>query len=184
MNNIKLLSKTVVVSNKWTKIIREKFSFENNQQGEFLIVERSPAIMILPLIQNGDQFYTYLVKQHRYPIAKNVWQFPMGTLDENKDPLKHAADELREETGLITQNVSPYKEYYVDPGLSRQKCIVYIAQNIIEGGKQELEASEVGMKAKRIAVLDLQKMIHRGEIIDLWGYTGIHLLLEYIQSLH
>lgn len=130
---MKTLSRQVVGENKWTKFIRESFTTKDDTITDYLIVERRPGLMIVPIIKEEDFIYTYLVKQHRYPIGREVWQFPMGTLDEGSDPLIHAQKELIEETGLKTDKLRLVGEYYIDPGLSRQKCMVYIAESVIEG---------------------------------------------------
>ena len=182
MNKFKIISQEVVTSNNWTKIVKEKFELSRDKQGEYLIVEREPALMIIPVIKENGIVFTYLVKQYRYPINKEVWQFPMGTLDEGKNLQHHALEELRQETGLVAKSLVHQGEYYVDPGLSRQKCVVYIATDIIEGGKQELEESEKGMIAKRITVEGFDKLVKAEEINDSWAYAGLHFLFEYLKK--
>lgn len=180
INKPKRLSQKVAASNKWIKIIHEDFEFSSGNQGEFLIVEREPAVMIIPVIEDEGEIYTYLVKQYRYPIDEDVWQFPMGSYEKGNDMKSHALEELRQETGLIAKTVQKQGEYYVDPGLSRQKCIVYIATDIIEGGEQDLEESEKGMIAKKFSVKEFNELVNSGSINDSWAYSGLHFLLQYL----
>jgi 8-oxo-dGTP pyrophosphatase MutT (NUDIX family) len=182
MTRFKVISQKIAVSNKWTRIVKEEFECAKNKQGEYLIVEREPALMIIPVIKENGFVFTYLVKQHRYPIDKEVWQVPMGTLDEGKNLELHALEELRQETGLIAKSLEYQGEYYVDPGLSRQKCVVYIAKDITEGGKQELEESEEGMVAKKVTVEEFDILVKTGEINDSWAYASLHFLFQYLKK--
>lgn len=138
--------------------------------------------MVIPLIDTPKGPYTYMVKQYPYPINREVWQFPMGGHDTDTDAVTHAVDELRQETGLQTSQVIPAGDYYVDPGLSRQKCHMFIAEGVIEGGEQELEETEQDMVAMRIPVSDMPQMIKKGDIVDGWGFAGVYTLLDYLQE--
>lgn len=173
------LSEKIVASNNWTTFVREKMRLANGKIGDYLIVERNPAIMIIPIIANEGCLQTFMVKQYRYPISKTVWQFPMGTLEKNKDPKKHAKDELSEEAGLIAEKVKLIGKFYVDPGLSRQICLVFLATNI-KYGKQHLEETESDMKVKAFAIDKIKNNIAR--LNDVWVYSGILILEDYLKK--
>lgn len=177
-----MISREIIAKNRWTTIVQEEFKTETGKEGNYLIVERKPALMIIPIIKENDTFFTYLVKQHRYPIAKEVWQFPMGTLDENAELEDHAKKELQEETGLLTDSMTFMGSYFIDPGLSRQECRVYIAQNIIEGGEQNPEETEEGMIAQRFSLEELEKLIADNQLIDGWIYPGIYFLKQFLMK--
>jgi 8-oxo-dGTP pyrophosphatase MutT (NUDIX family) len=177
-----LQSRTIAAGNKWTSVVEEKFSFDDGRQGQYLIVERPTAVGMLPLLKQGDKYYTYMVRQYRYPIDKEVWQFPMGSLDEGKELVEHARDELRQETGLIAEKVTKLREYFLDPGLSRQRSVFFVAEGVQEGGKQELDEEEEGLTYKKIPLEDLNGMITDGTITDFWGYVGIRLLQDYVSK--
>lgn len=183
-NNPRTIKREVAAENKWTLVTREQFLLtpDGTKTGEYLVVERDPALMIIPLIDTPEGPHTYMVKQYRYPIDKEVWQFPMGGHDTDTDAVTHAVDELRQETGLTTSQVVPAGEYYVDPGLSRQICHMFIAEGVMVGGEQELEETEEGMIAMRIPVSELPEMIRKGEIVDGWGFAGVYTLLDYVQN--
>lgn len=169
----KPLNRNIVISNKWTTVVQEE---------NYLIVEREPALMVIPIIREGNVIYTYLVKQYRYPIAKEVWQFPMGTLENKTDPKKHAKKELEEETGLRTNKITFVGNYYIDPGLSRQQCYVYLAEEIIEGGKQKLEETEAGMITKRFSLAELETLVADNQLTDGWIYPALYFLKQFLKK--
>lgn len=81
--------------------------------------------------------------------------------------------------GLIDCQLTPIAEYFVDPGLSRQKCIVYVAEFSIEGGDQELDTTAFDLKYQKLPIATLSAMIHQGEIVDSWSLNGVYLLFGY-----
>jgi ADP-ribose pyrophosphatase len=177
-----LKSRIKVAGNKWTTIVEEKFAFDDGRQGQYIVVERSSAVSILPLLKQNGTYYTYMVRQYRYPVDQEVWQFPMGSLDEGKELADHAKDELRQETGLTANKITKLREYFLDPGLSRQRTVFFVAEGVQEGGKQELEEEEMGLTYKKIPLDHLDDMITAGTITDLWGYVSIRLLQDYVSS--
>lgn len=179
---MKTLSSRVVAKNRWVKILEDEFEIGPIQKGHYLVVEREAALMVIPIIREGNKYYTYLVRQFRYPIGKEVWQFPIGTSEKNSNAEEHAKQELQEETGLIAKRIKYITKYYVDPGLSRQVCKIYIAEDIIEGGTQQLEETERGMIAKKVPINDLDKMVSNGQLNDGWGYSGLYVLKNYIKQ--
>jgi len=180
MTKTTIRSRTIAVTNKWTTVVEETFSHDDGRQGQYLIIERPAAIGVLPLLNQKGVYYTYMVRQYRYPIDQEVWQFPMGSLDDGKKPFRQAEDELRQETGLRASKLTLLREYFLDPGLSRQRCLFYVAEGVQEGGKQELDEEERGLAYRKIPLAKLDTLITNGTITDLWGYTGIRLLQEYV----
>lgn len=182
MSQPKLVKREIAAKNRWTTIAHESLEYADGKPGEYLIVEREPALMIIALIRKNNVPHTYLVNQFRYPIGKAIWQFPMGTLEAGTDPFAHAALEFQQETGLFCQKLTLLGEYFVDPGLSRQKCLVFIAESITEGGAQELEETELGLYAKRVTLDEFEAILANGELNDSWGYTGAYFLRRYIEQ--
>lgn len=172
-NMTKYVKRNIIIKNKWTTIVREK---------NYIIVEREPALMVIPVIREGGAIYTYLVKQYRYQIGKEVWQFPMGTLEKKADPKKHAKKELEEETGLRTNKITFVGNYYIDPGLSRQQCYVYLAEEIIEGGKQKLEETEAGMITKCFSLAELETLVADNQLTDGWIYPALYFLKQFLKQ--
>ncbi|MEP7292449.1 MAG: NUDIX hydrolase [Chloroflexota bacterium] len=182
MTEPKLLFRQIAAANPWTTVVSESLEYGSGKLGEYLIVEREPALMIIALIRKDGILHTYLVNQFRYPIAQTIWQFPMGTLERGNDPFTHAAAEFQQETGLVCQKLTLMGEYFVDPGLSRQKCLVFIAESVIEGGQQELEETEFGLVAKCVTLAEFEKLLALGELNDSWGYVGAHFLRKYSEQ--
>ncbi|MEO8393269.1 MAG: NUDIX hydrolase [Chloroflexota bacterium] len=176
----KLLSRDITAQNQWTTFVREALEFSSGGRGDYLIVERGPALMVIALVRKDGILHTFLVRQFRYPIGQEIWQFPMGTLNIEEDPAVHAAEEFRQETGAVAQKLTLMGEFFVDPGLSRQKCLVFVAEGVVEGGAQELEETEMGLQSRLISIEMFETMLNSGELNDAWGYAGLFFLKKYL----
>jgi ADP-ribose pyrophosphatase len=75
---------------------RDMVRLPNGQSVPREYVVHPGACVVIPLLDNGD---VVLEKQFRYPIGREMVEFPAGKLDPNEDPLVCALRELREETG-------------------------------------------------------------------------------------
>jgi ADP-ribose pyrophosphatase len=176
----KMLSREIIAQNQWTTFVREALEFSSGGRGDYLIVERGPALMVIALVRKNGVLHTFLVRQLRYPIAQEIWQFPMGTLNIEQDPAFHAAEEFRQETGAVAQKLTLMGEFFVDPGLSRQKCLVFVAEGVIEGGEQELEETENGLQSRCLRLDEFETLLNKGELNDAWGYSGAFFLKKYL----
>ncbi len=176
------LAKDTVFQSKWAKVLEEKYKLPNGNEEKYLVIEKASGVMILPIIEEDGKLYTYLVQQYRYPIGKEVLQFPMGSIESQVEPLEQAAKELKQETGLVADDLKLATKYYVDPGLSRQMCYVFIADGIAEQTAQELEETEQGMEVKKVTIEQLETMIEKGDITDAWVYAGMYILKQYLKK--
>ena len=51
-----------------------------------------------------------MVSQFRYPLQKNLLEFPAGKLEQDEDPSNCAVRELKEETGYSPGNINKIGE--------------------------------------------------------------------------
>lgn len=124
------------------------------------VVSKPPFALIIPW--DGEQFT--LVKQYRYPVSKELWEFPKGHL-EHESTLETAKVELQEETGLLAGSIEKIGSFYVAPGFLSQECHVFLATNL-SVGEQNLEQSELGMISQSFTLLELKQLVYSGLLKD------------------
>lgn len=124
------------------------------------VVHKDPWALIIPWDGNN----LFLVGQYRYPVDEFSWEFPQGHF-EHESIIETAKHELKEETGLTALSINEVAVFNLAPGHHSQKCHVFLATELTEG-QRELEASEEGMKIKKISFDEFRVMIARGEILD------------------
>jgi ADP-ribose pyrophosphatase len=88
------------------------------------------ACVVIPLLDNGD---VVLEKQFRYPVGREMIEFPAGKLDEGEDPLICALRELREETGYTASEWAYAGCMHLAIAYSTEVIHIYFARGLSLG---------------------------------------------------
>jgi len=178
------MNRRVLVDNKWVTLIEDKFVLPNGVDCTYYHAKKSDAIMAIAIETDGDKSHTFIVNQHRHPINKTIWQFPIGGFDPSQDTPEHAArKELLEETGVTVGTMDYLGSFYADPGFTNQKLHVCASRDIVGVGEQQLEQLEHGLVVKKIAVSQISSLIESGDMGDAWGVAGQYYLTKYLGNM-
>jgi ADP-ribose pyrophosphatase len=169
---IKLSSRTVY-ENRWLRVREDKVQRRDGSKGIYGVVEKSDFAVIIPV----DKGFTYLVEQYHYPVEGRYWEFPQGSWEgaPETDPLELARAELREETGLMAEEMHHAGHLFECYGYSTQGYNVYLARGL-EQGSAKPEPSEQDMICRRFALSDVESMIRDGTIKDATTVAAFGLL--------
>ena len=121
-----------------------------------------------------DDMQVLVVRQHRYPIGKELIELPAGLIDEGENPLEAAKRELKEETGYIAKKWSELTQYYTSAGCHDEKLFLFLANDIEKVDGQSLDEGEI-LTYVKIPFEELYEMVISGTIED--GKTIIGTLL-------
>ena len=138
------------------------------------IVEHNGSAAILPLIDDT----IIMEKQYRYPISKEMFEIPAGTLQKGENPEDCAARELIEETGYKAGSLKPLGKFYMSPGYCTEVMHVFVATGLSKVEHHDMDEDEV-IEIVKINVNDAVKMILKGEIEDAKTVCAI---LAYAQQ--
>lgn len=130
---------TQVYDNPWISVRHDRVIKPAGTEGIYGVVHfKNLAIGIVPLDEHGN---TWLVKQHRYPLAADSWEIPEGGCPDGEEPLQAAMRELEEETGLVAHQWRELMTLHLSNSVTDEKAIVFVAQHLGQG-HQALEDSE------------------------------------------
>ena len=157
------LSSREVYANAWMSVREDAVRRADGTEGIYGVVDKPTFALVIP--RDGDRLH--LVEQFRYPTQQREWEFPAGTAPDRVevDPADLAAQELREETGLVAGRMDLIGHLHLAPGMSSQRGTVWLATELIEGPPQR-EASEQDMRTAWFTTAELEKMVRAGEIVD------------------
>ncbi len=173
---LKLLNRKVVYNGKVFNTIVDDVEYESGNRSIREVAEHPGGAVIFAVLPDKK---VILIKQHRYPIDKFIYELPAGKLNPDENPLDCAKRELEEETGYRANKWQKLTAIYTTPGFCNEQLHIYMAEDLYpaENGRN-LEEGELTMT---VEILPLQKtieMIENQEIVD--GKTICGLLIGKI----
>lgn len=159
--------------NRYMRVTEDELVTDYGDHVTFGIVRKEPFSVIIPW--DGTRFL--LVGQYRATAAIFSWEFPMGHAETN-DPLTAAKHELREETGLISEELKLLGTFYPALGTMDQLGYIYLVQKWKEGNTS-LDISEKGMQMRWVTKAELEALIKDGTIKDGPTITAFKLFELY-----
>ena len=136
---------------KWTEgkissllktIVFEVTSHHNKSftgiEGDYIILNAPDWVIVIP--EKNQNFL--MVKQWRHGENKLSVEFPGGVIDKGETPEEAAVRELEEETGYKAGKLTKIGCVNPNPALFNNKVHFFLAEELIESGKQKLDEDE------------------------------------------
>lgn len=168
-NPWKTLKSEQVYESAWIKVVKHNCLNPADKPAIYSVVSfKNLAIGILPL-DNEDN--TWLVGQWRYPLNAYSWEIPEGGGPLGIDPLESAKRELKEETGIISNNFTEIMRLHLSNSATDELAIVYLAKDL-QFEENEPEESEI-LQIKKVHINEAYSMVTKGQITDAISVAAI-----------
>lgn len=131
--DIKSLLKTVVC-----EITSQHNRSSSGVEGDYIIMNAPDWVIVIPEI--NDKFL--MVKQWRHGEGNLSIEFPGGVIDAGETPEQAAVRELQEETGFKAGKITKIGTVNPNPALFNNHVHVYLAEDLIQSGEQDLDSDE------------------------------------------
>jgi len=125
------------------------------------IITHPGAVVILPLLGPRE---IVLIRNFRHAAARELWELPAGTLDEDEQPASAAGRELREETGYEAGNLEPLIGFYTAPGFCDEFLHVFLARDLTAVGQALEDTEQITTHVRTLE--QTMEMMRQGDIID------------------
>lgn len=135
-------------------------------------VIRHPGVtVIVPVLDDGRLL---LMRQYRYSLNGDLWEFPAGTLhgreagrfvESDETPEECAARELEEETGWRAARLECLGDAYAMPGMSDERIWAFAARGLTKT-KHKLDEGELIREVRDVSPAEFGEMLARGDIRD------------------
>lgn len=121
------LSSEAVYDGKVLTIRVDQVRLPNGQPALREVVEH-PGAVVVAAIDEDDR--VVLVRQYRYAIGRDLWEFTAGVLEPGEEPSVAAARELREEAGLVADHWDNLGSFYSSPGFVHEELYAFLARGL------------------------------------------------------
>lgn len=171
---IKTISSREVYRNKWTRVREDILEYQDGRRGLYGVVDKDPAVIVIPLERNAEGDFLWLVRQFRYTVGASYFELPQGGWEQaDAEPEAMARGELAEETGLRAATMTRLADLWIGYGVMRQRHHVYLAEGLT-AGETDREPEESDMTVHRVRVSEFEAMLLDGRVMDnctaaAWG---------------
>lgn len=156
------LSERPVYASPWIEVSHHEVLDPSGSPGQYGVIHfRNLAIGIVPL---DDQFNTWIVGQHRYPIDTYSWEIPEGGGKRDIPPLESAKRELREEVGIEADHWHELLRMDLSNSASDEHAIIYLARGLRFHAPEPDPNEE--LTQRKLPFDELYGMVVRGEVTD------------------
>ncbi len=157
--HLKKISEEIIHENPWFTYKHDKYRQADDKEHDYYYLETNGMAMVIPVREDGR---IVLVLQHRYLEEKQSIEFPGGGVKKGMDPIDAAREELLEETGWVSEEMTKIGSFGTANGLAKEMAHVYVT-HVTEQYEQQLEGTEdIEVIYRRPD--EIMDMIQRGDI--------------------
>jgi ADP-ribose pyrophosphatase len=140
----------------WVRLTTEHVRLPNGVEIEnFYRVDITPYVMMFAQREDGR---VAMIEHYKHGPETVSLEIPAGYIEDNDDPLETARRELREETGLVSDDWLSFGRQFIDGNRGCGWVYAFLARNAIYVGAPQPEDTEI--MTVHFKTLD--------EVYDLW----------------
>lgn len=156
----------------------ERFNGQMSEQVRRLNFERGDSVAVI--LMNRDSQQVILTNQFRISTHKKgpgwITEAIAGTLESNEDPDEAIRREILEETGYEANDVTHIGTFYLSPGSSSERIILYYSEvsstdRVDKGGGLAEEGEDIAVV--ELALSEIWSVVADGQIADAKTVIGL-----------
>ncbi|MGE0609859.1 MAG: NUDIX hydrolase [Pirellulales bacterium] len=132
------------------------------------IIQHPGAVAVLPILEDGR---VCLIHNERMAVDDTLVELPAGTIEPGEDPAASAARELAEETGYTAANLEHLHDFWMSPGILRERMHLFLATGLT-AGPAHLEEDE-SIQTLLVPWDEAIELIASGRIQDAKTLVGL-----------
>ncbi|MBI2865397.1 MAG: NUDIX hydrolase [Chloroflexi bacterium] len=165
------MSSTLAYTKRRVRVYEDVVELPNGQQTDYIVLKGGDAVAVLPLTEDNR---AVLVRQYRYPIGKAIYELPGGGTARGESLEESARRELREEAGLLADEMTYLGHFYASPARSNTVVHIFVARRLTET-EHSPEPYEF-IEIDHVEWHELTRMVLANEIEDVATAFAVLLL--------
>jgi len=165
-------SREAKFENPWLRLDECAVTDPNGLPHNYGLVHfKNRAVGIVPY-QDG---HIWLVGQSRFAMQAYSWEIPAGGSPPSETLRETGHKELREETGMRAEKLTPLCEFHLSNSVTDETGILYLATGL-SAGENALESTE-DISLQKISLDDAYAAAEAGEITQAISIMAIYKLM-------
>ena len=164
---------TTLLSGGFLEVRRDRVRLPDGATATREFIQHPGAVAVIPLLDDGR---LVLVRQHRYPVAKVLLEWPAGKRDAHESTLACAMRELREETGYTAREWAYAGEIHNAAAYSTESIWLWFARGL-QAGPTRLDEGEF-VETVTLGLDELLALDAGGGVQDVKTLVGLHWLQQ------
>ncbi len=117
-----------------------------------------------------------MIRNHRFTVGREVWEFPAGTLEPPEPPETCASRELEEEAGYRAARIEPLGAFLTTPGMTDEIMHAYLATGLTHVGQHLMDDESITVET--VPLSRALEMIDRGQLTDAKSMLALLIALR------
>jgi 8-oxo-dGTP pyrophosphatase MutT (NUDIX family) len=172
-------SRRVAYENEWIAVYDDEVVRPDGERGVYGVVH--PRFLAAGIVALDGDGSVLLVGQHRYTLDLYTWGIPGGGVPLDEDALEGAKRELAEETGATATTWLELTRFTLSNSITDGRGVVFLATGLSHG-EPHRDATEVGMKMRRLPLDEALTLVDSGEIHDVFTQVGLLAAERYVRE--
>jgi 8-oxo-dGTP pyrophosphatase MutT (NUDIX family) len=174
MKEWNVVKKSMAYECPFFSISEDELLLSDGSRQTYYIMNRSDFVSVVA----HEDGYIYLVEMNRYTLGKEALEIPMGGMEDDELPVLAAQRELREETGIIAEEMRQIGVCDAFKGQSKQKFYVFIAEKLSFVERElDLIEKESGLEVRKMKISEVADLIRSGKISDASTIASFQLFM-------
>ena len=147
----------------------------------YTVLDSSDWAIIVPVLETPQGKKFVMVRQWRHGSRSLSLEFPGGVFEPGENPEDAAARELLEETGFRPGAIRKIGEFSPNPAIMSNKVHFFLAENLVNTGKQKLDSDEY-VETELVSADDVFKGMGKPPFIHALMGSALALYLQQKDS--
>jgi 8-oxo-dGTP pyrophosphatase MutT (NUDIX family) len=175
----KVLSQKVLIDGRpWLRVFTEHVRLPNGHEiPDFYRIEMPEWSQVFALTEDG---HVAMIEHYKHGAGMVSLELPAGYLEEGEDPESGARRELREETGLESDNWCYLGRFFIDGNRGCGASHTFLVRHARQISAPDLEESEI-ITQRRLSLDEVRAAWLGGKITNMSTVGAVGLALATLE---